>query len=54
MITYATGYAQLLFADEMNVTNFPMGCPTEVSPVLLPVQPKTWDEWLSQRDLSGR
>jgi hypothetical protein len=45
---------QSLFADEMNVSNSPMGCPTEVSPVLVPVQPSTWDEWLSERNLSGR
>ena len=45
---------QSLFADEMQVSNSPMGCPTEVSPVLVPVQPRTWDEWLSERNLSGR
>jgi hypothetical protein len=45
---------QSLFADEMNVSNSPKGCPTEVSPVLVPVQPRTWDEWLSERNLSGR
>jgi hypothetical protein len=45
---------QSLFADETNVSNSPMGCPTEDSPVLVPVQPRTWDEWLSERNLSGR
>jgi SNF2 family DNA or RNA helicase len=45
---------QSLFADEMQVTNSPLGCPTEDSPVLLPVQPRTWDEWLNERNLSGR
>jgi hypothetical protein len=45
---------QSLFADEMRVSNSPMGCPTEVSPVQAPVQPRTWDEWLSERNLSGR
>jgi hypothetical protein len=34
---------QSLFADEMRVSNSPMGCPTELSPLLLPV--KTWLEW---------
>ncbi|MDI6694314.1 MAG: hypothetical protein QME21_04650 [Anaerolineales bacterium] len=33
---------QSLFADEMRVTNSPMGCPTEISPGLIPVSPKTW------------
>ncbi len=41
---------QSLFADEMRVSNSPMGCPTEVSPVLVPAQPRTWDEWLSERN----
>ena len=45
---------QSLFADEMQMSNSPMGCPTETSPILVPVQPRTWDEWLNQRDLSGR
>jgi hypothetical protein len=30
---------QSLFTDEMRVSNSPMGCPTEVSPVLVPVLP---------------
>jgi hypothetical protein len=34
---------QSLFADEMCVSNSPMGCPTEISPVLIPV--KTWLDW---------
>lgn len=33
----------LLFADEMHVSNSPMGCLTETSPVLIPV--KTWLDW---------
>lgn len=51
---------QSLFADEMNVSNSPLGCPTEVSPVLVPVPtaPVTWDEWIRQhqgvRRISGR
>ena len=45
---------QSLFADEMRGSNSPMGCPTEISLVLIPMSPKTWDEWLSQRDLAGR
>jgi hypothetical protein len=36
---------QSLFADEMRVSNSPMGCPTEISPVLIPVSPKTWLDW---------
>lgn len=43
-----------LFADEMHMSNSPVGCPTETSPVLVLVQPRTWDEWLNQRDLAGR
>jgi len=45
---------QSLFADEMQMSNSPMGCPTETSPILVPVLPRTWDEWLGSRDLSGR
>ncbi|MEN4042600.1 MAG: hypothetical protein ROW52_08440 [Anaerolineaceae bacterium] len=45
---------QSLFADEMQMSNSPMGCPTESSPILIPVQPRTWDEWLRSRDLLGR
>jgi hypothetical protein len=37
---------QSLFAGEMNVSNSPLGCPTETSPVLIPVKPKTWQEWV--------
>jgi hypothetical protein len=29
----------------MRVSNSPMGCPTEISPVLIPVSPKTWLDW---------
>jgi hypothetical protein len=36
---------QSLFADEIRVSNSPMGCPTEISPVLIPVSPKTWLDW---------
>ncbi|GAP10023.1 hypothetical protein BECAL_01178 [Bellilinea caldifistulae] len=45
---------QSLFADEMQMSNSPMGCPTETSPILVPVQPRTWDEWLRSRDLMNR
>ncbi len=45
---------QSLFADEMQISNSPLGCPTEVNPVPVPVQPRTWDEWLGERNLSGR
>lgn len=31
--------------DEMRVSNSPMGCPTEISPVLISVSPKTWLDW---------
>jgi hypothetical protein len=36
---------QSLFADEMQMSNSPMGCPTEISPVLIHVSPKTWLDW---------
>ncbi len=41
---------QTLFADEMQVSNSPMGCPTEISPLMVPVLPvqQTWEEWLRQ------
>jgi hypothetical protein len=29
----------------MRVSNSPMGCPAEISPVLIPVNPKTWLDW---------
>ena len=46
---------QTLFADEMQVSNSPLGCLTEVSPLLVPVLPasQTWEEWLNQHP-SGR
>jgi hypothetical protein len=39
---------QTLFADEMQVSNSPLGCPTEVSPLMIPALPasQTWEEWL--------
>jgi hypothetical protein len=37
---------QSLFADEIRVTNSPMGCPTEISLVMIPVNPKTWLDWV--------
>jgi len=43
---------QSLFADEMNISNSPMGCPTETSPVLIPVKPKTWQEWVLEHQLT--
>ncbi len=54
--TNAEADLQTLFADEMQVSNSPLGCPTEVSPLMVPVLPgsQTWDEWLSERNLSGR
>jgi len=45
---------QSLFADEMQMSNSPMGCPIETSPILVPIQPRTWGEWLNQRDLAGK
>jgi hypothetical protein len=46
---------QSLFADEMNISNSPMGCPTEISPLMVPVLPasQTWDEWLRQHSKGG-
>ena len=46
---------QTLFADEMQVSNSPLGCLTEVSPLLVPVLPasQTWEDWLNQHP-SGR
>jgi hypothetical protein len=43
---------QSLFADEMKILNSPMGCPTETSPVLIPVKPKTWQEWVLEHQLT--
>jgi hypothetical protein len=37
---------QSLFADEMRVSNSSMGSPTEISPVLIPVSPKYWLDWV--------
>src|SRR3990170_343779 len=52
---------QSLFADEMRVCKLdagqrhsPMGCPTEISPVLLPMQPLTWLEWMKKHQARGR
>lgn len=51
---------QSLFADEMKVSKLavgqrhsPMGCPTEVSPVLVPVpgSPNYWMEWVKERQV---
>jgi len=41
---------QSLFTEEMNVSNSPLGCPTEISPALVPVptSPMTLDEWIKQ------
>ena len=46
---------QTLFADEMQVSNSPLGCLTEVSPLMVPVLPasQTWEDWLNQHP-SGR
>jgi hypothetical protein len=46
---------QTLFADEMQVSNSPLGCPTEVSPLMVPVLPvsQTWEEWLRHHSIGG-
>ena len=46
---------QTLFADEMQVSNSPLGCPTETSPLMVPVLPAspTWEEWLRQHSKGG-
>jgi hypothetical protein len=48
---------QSLFADEVVVSNSPMGCPTAPS-VTLPVSdlPKavSWSDWMTQRGVTGR
>jgi len=46
---------QSLFADEMQVSNSPFGCPTETSPLMAPVLPasQTWDDWLRQHSIGG-
>ena len=46
---------QTLFADEMQVSNSPLGCPTETSPLMVPVLPasQTWEEWLQQHSIGG-
>ena len=43
---------QSLFADEMCVSNSPMGCPKEISPVLIPV--KTWLDWALEHQATQR
>ena len=44
---------QTLFADEMQVSNSPLGSPTETSPLMVPVLPasQTWEEWLRQHSI---
>ena len=46
---------QTLFADEMQVSNSPLGSPTETSPLMVPVLPpsQTWEEWLRQNSIGG-
>ena len=45
---------QTLFADEMQVSNSPLGCLTETSPLMVPVltASQTWEEWLNQHSSS--
>ncbi|MCL4273176.1 MAG: hypothetical protein KJZ77_04835 [Anaerolineales bacterium] len=48
---------QKLFADEVAVSNSPMGCPTVPSVLLpVPIVPKTvsWSDWMTQRGVVGR
>jgi hypothetical protein len=42
------------FADEMQALSVEAVPPTEISPVPVPVYPRTWDEWLGERNLSSR
>ena len=46
---------QTLFADEMQVSNSPLGCLTEISPLMVPVLPasQTWEEWLRKHSVRG-
>jgi SNF2 family DNA or RNA helicase len=46
---------QTLFADEMQVSNSPLGSPTETSPLMVPVLPasQTWEEWLWKHSAGG-
>jgi len=48
---------QSLFADEVVVSNSPMGCPTVPSaPLPLPELPKvvSWSDWMTQRGIVGK
>ena len=48
---------QSLFADEVVVSNSPMGCPTAPSaPLPVPEMPKTvsWSDWMTQRGVAGK
>lgn len=48
---------QSLFADEVAVSNSPMGCPTVPSaPLPVPEMPKTvsWSDWMTQRGVAGK
>ncbi len=48
---------QSLFADEVVVSNSPMGCPTAPSvPLPVPDMPKavSWSDWMTQKGVAGR
>jgi len=48
---------QSLFADEVVVSNSPMGCPTAPSaPLPVPDLPKvvSWSDWMTQKGMAGR
>ena len=44
---------QTLFADEMQVSSSPLGCPMETSLLLVPYLPasQTWEEWLRKHSI---
>ncbi|MDD5371348.1 MAG: hypothetical protein PHQ40_19885 [Anaerolineaceae bacterium] len=46
---------QTPFADEMQVSNSPLGSPTETSPLMAPALPasQTWKEWLRKHSAGG-
>ena len=48
---------QSLFADDVVVSNSPLGCPTALSiPLPVPEMPKavSWSDWMTQKGLAGR
>jgi hypothetical protein len=48
---------QSLFADDVIVSNSPLGCPTAPSaPLPVPDKPKivSWSDWMTQKGVTGR